>query len=382
MAWSIQDRGAGKAQLRVTHALLPRPFFFTFPSKPQAESYRDQLLSLLSRGIVPQELLAPAPTSRADDPLVVEVISQFETLSTPAETDLPVLKLLRTDCTGMRMSGLSFDWVERWVRQMKVRDKFAPGTIRKRVGSLARVVDWWHRRSTQKGAAAPANPLRLLPRGYSQYTAAETEEAGEAKVDVQRDRRLHPDEDGRVRLVLAGTKRLDRERAIDVDPDFTMLFELILGTGMRLREAYRLTIDRLDLDKGIIRLEGSKATRGQRKPRVVPLTKHLREQLRSHCLGRHGRVCPGLWDGVEPMKRVTNRLSARFSSLFKYAEVLDFTEHDLRHEATCRWFELRDKRGAWLFSEIEICRIMGWTSTKMALRYASLRGEDLADRLL
>ncbi|MCG9015218.1 hypothetical protein, partial [Laribacter hongkongensis] len=61
--------------------------------------------------------------------------------------------------------------------------------------------------------------------------------------------------------------------------------------------------------------------------------------------------------------------------------VIDFTEHDLRHEATCRWFSMRDARGAWVFSDIEICRIMGWTDTRMALRYASLRGEDLSSRL-
>ena len=383
MAWSIQERSGGRAQLRVTHALLPKPFFFTFPDRPQAESVRDQLLAMLAKGTVPHELLAPPPAGRAADPLVVETISSYETLSTPAETDLPTLKLLRTDCAGMRVSGLSYDWVERWVRDMKVKSKLAPGTIRKRVGSLARVLDWWHRRSTPKGQAAPANPLRLLPRGYSQYTQAEAAEAGEAKVDESRDRRLHQDEEARIRAALAGVRRPDRERALPVDDDLVMLFDLVLGTGMRLREAYRLTIDRLDLAGGFIRLDGSKATRGQRKPRVVPLIPELRVRLRAHCKGRHGLVLPSLWDGrLESMRSTTTRLSTRFATLFRYAQVEDFSEHDLRHEATCRWFLMRDKRGNWMFSEIEICRIMGWTSTRMALRYASLRGEDLAQRLL
>jgi integrase len=380
MAWSIQDRPGGKAQLRVTHALLPKPFFFTFPDRSQAESVRDQLLGMLAKGVVPQELLAPAADGRRDDPLVFELISQYEVLSTPAQTDLPTLKLLRTDIAGLRASGLSYDWVERWVRTMKVKNKLAPGTIRKRVGSLARVIDWHHRRTHAHNVA---NPLRLLPRGYSQYTDAEAQEAGDAKIDETRDRRLLPDEEVRIRLALAGVKRVDRERPLMVDSDLTMLFDLILGTGMRLREAYKLTIDRIDLEKGIIRLEGSKATRGQSKPRTVPLIKDLRGKLRAHCKGRQGLVFPSLWDGKpETLKQTTTRLSARFLTLFRYAEVRDFSEHDLRHEATCRWFEMRDKRGHWIFSEIEICRIMGWTSTKMALRYASLRGEDLADRLL
>lgn len=42
---------------------------------------------------------------------------------------------------------------------------------------------------------------------------------------------------------------------------------------------------------------------------------------------------------------------------------------------------MRDASGRWLFSEIEVCKIMGWSSTKMALRYLSLRGEDLSARL-
>lgn len=50
-------------------------------------------------------------------------------------------------------------------------------------------------------------------------------------------------------------------------------------------------------------------------------------------------------------------------------------------EARCRWMTLKVDRGS-IFNEIEICKIMGWTDTKMMLRYASLRGEDLADRLL
>lgn len=58
------------------------------------------------------------------------------------------------------------------------------------------------------------------------------------------------------------------------------------------------------------------------------------------------------------------------------------TEHDLRHEATCRWMQMRQPGGGWVFSDVEICRIMGWTSTDMMLTYASLRGEDLAARLL
>ena len=57
MATNIQPR-AGKHQLRVAHKLLPKPFFFTFLTLAEAESYRDALMALLARGVVPVEMLA------------------------------------------------------------------------------------------------------------------------------------------------------------------------------------------------------------------------------------------------------------------------------------------------------------------------------------
>jgi hypothetical protein len=39
----------------------------------------------------------------------------------------------------------------------------------------------------------------------------------------------------------------------------------------------------------------------------------------------------------------------------------DFTEHDLRHEATCRWATMRNKADSgWMWSELEICKIMAF----------------------
>ncbi len=49
------------------------------------------------------------------------------------------------------------------------------------------------------------------------------------------------------------------------------------------------------------------------------------------------------------LKKVTQRLSDRFASAFRYACCPDLHEHDLRHEATCRWLELRDANGQWMF---------------------------------
>lgn len=385
MAVNIQQRGT-KFQLRVQHKLLPKDYFHTADTRAEAEGVRDRLLSWLAQGVVPQALLAPEAKAK-DDVLVLEMIGGYEKSTTVTPSDLDLLKLMRAETAGLRHSGLSYEWVEGWVKRMKLTDNRAPGTIRKYVGCLARVVDWHHKKVTPHGQVMPANPLRLLPRGYSQYTDGEARvlelQDKAAKVDEQRDRRLAPDEEARVRAALAGEKRSDRERPLPVDPQFTLAFEVILGTGIRLSEMFKMRVEHVLPEQGWLRLEGSKATRGKRKPRVVPLHPHLRPLLAEQIKGRKGRdLVFDFWDMAEAAKKCSARLSGRFLTLFKYADVSDFSEHDLRHEATCRWFLLRRPDGAWVFSEIEICRIMGWTSTKMALRYASLRGEDLADRLL
>lgn len=377
MATNIQPR-AGKFQLRISHKLLTKPFFFTFTSEGEAQDYRDQVMALLSQGVIPGHMLAK-PKS-ADDPMLTVVIKGYLANVPVTDSDDDLLAVIRTEVATVRVSDVTFTWAEEYVRQLKSpKQHLAPGTIRKRIGSLARAVDWYIRSTTAAGETPRANPLRMLPRGYSVYSKEDAKLA-EPKVDVVRNRRLSSEECARIDAALAGVKRPDRERPFTDDKAFVLLYQLIVDTGLRLFEAYRLTVASMDFKTSIIKVEGSKGHRGVVKPRVVPIKKELRQPLQGWCDGRVGLVFP-FWDGSkEDRKKTQGRLTQRFAGLFDYAKVPDCTEHDLRHEAACRWFELRNERG-WVFSEIEVCRIMGWTDTRQALRYASLRGEDLSSRL-
>jgi integrase len=383
MATNVQQRGA-RFQLRVTHKLLPKPFFFTFDTEPEARDYGLQLDALLARGVVPAELLAPAP-KRGDDPLLVEIIRAYSTSAPITDSDSELLDHMLGELAGARQSQIDFRWVDNYLRRLKLGRNIAPSTIRKRIGVLGRVLDWHLRRTTPNDELVPPNAFRLLPRGYSNYSKGE---AGEVKAvgktvkrDIKRDRRLRAHEDAAIEVALAGTKRDDRERALDVDPALTMLYRLMLDTGLRLSEAFPLRVDQVDLKRGLLLVDGSKGHRGELKPRVVPIKAVLVPLLRSYCSGRVGRIFP-FWAGTpEDKKPCSARLSGRLATVFEYAGVDDFTTHDLRHEATCRWVEMRNAGGGWTFSEVDLCKIMGWTSTAMMLRYASLRGEDLANRL-
>lgn len=382
---SVQARGQ-RFQLRLRHKLLPKPFFATFDDEVEARNYGQHLHALLDEGIVPEELLADK--ARGDDPLVVEVVRGYMKGAPVTDSDDALLGVMLPELVGLRVSGCTYLWADGYVRRLKTERHITPGSIRKRIGVLGRVFDWHLRRVSAAGQHPPANPFRLLPRGYSLYTADDAEALAKkdlkVKRDVKRDRRLTAAEEQRILAALAGEKRPDRERALPVDEAYTMLYHLIVDTGMRLREAYRLRADQVDLERRIIQVDGSKGHRGVIKPRMVPIKAALHERLTSYCRHRVGLLFP-FWDGVpssRSLRQATARLSARFGVLFDYAQVPDMTEHDLRHEATCRWVELRRPGGGWVFSDIEVCRIMGWTDTKMMLRYTSLRGEDLAARLL
>lgn len=371
---SIQERG-GRFQLRVARKPLTRPFFFTFDTREEAVSYGQQLEALLSRGIVPLELMErEAP--RDDGPLLPALIRDYAKAFPVTASDEKLLYVVLHEVAGVRLAQVNARWVDGYVDRMKRERNLAPGTIRKRIGVLGRVVDWHLR---HQGQSAVVNPFRILPAGYSAYSDEDASVVA-PKRDQKRDRRLTAQEDARIRAALAGEKRPDRERALTIDPAFALLYSLIVDTGLRLFEAFRLRADMIDTHQWIINVPGSKGARGEVRPRVVPLKPSLRAPLRDWCAGRVGLLFP-FWDGTEADRpKASGRLSARFSKLFEYAQVTDFTEHDLRHEATCRWFELRGAQG-WVFSEVEVCRIMGWTDTRMALRYASLRGSDLSARL-
>jgi len=397
MAQNIQERD-GRFQLRIKHRLLDRPYFSTFDSEKEAIEYRDTLKSWLKRGIVPRGIQPDEPTVK--DPLVVEVIRSYEKLGPVTPFDAEMLSSTMGDFLGVRVSSVTAEWVDTFVKRLKMVANNSPGTIRKKVGVYGRILDWHIRRTTAHGAQKPANPFRGLPRGYSTYTTDEAaalrkEEEKQrasapntkalkpkkAKRDQSRERRLALGEHERIDMALRGQRLPGAKWVRPANPDLQMLYELIVDSGLRLREAYTLRTEYLQLDRGFTKVDGTKGRAGVAKPRIAPLKPALVEKLRAYAEGKTGILFP-YWDGTEEgKKKATRALVQAFRRLFAHARVPDFKEHDLRHEACCRWFELRDKDGRWLYSDVEICKIMGWTDYSMVLRYASIRGEDLAARM-
>ena len=398
---SIQQTKNGKFQVRIKNKVLPKPLFFTFDTMEEASAYADNATRMLKQGVVPQVLMDLSVQKKeagVTPPRMAAVIRSYLEAAPVTDSDAKLLGVITQELpVGLLVPDITVKWVESYVLSLKTGREdlpgassrkvknLAPSSIRKRVESLARVLDWHWRRETPAGGVSPPNPLRSMPNGYSTYTTSEAKMARvrglEAKKDVQRNRRLSPEEELRVVRVLNGEVVGNMSAAEAPAPAMLMLFRLILATGLRLQEAYTLRVGQVDFERGLISVDGSKGHRGVIKPRSVPMLPSLAAQLRDWCQGKSGLAFP-FWDGTtESKRRVSVMLTTRFIKLFSRAGVPDFTEHDLRHSACCAWFELRAPDGRWVFSDVEICKIMGWSNYAMILRYASLRGEDLVARL-
>ncbi len=384
---SVRPTANGKFELTIRnkkHLGSGRRVYLTFDTEEEAVSYGERTEKLLAAGIVPAGLLEP---ERKPSERLAKIIGDYLDTGKPAPTDIPILELLRDEVGATALTEFTYAWCEAWVTSLKLKQNLAPSTMRKRIGSLNRCVDWYMRSFP---GAMVGNPLRLLPRGTTSYTAQDAKQALAldlvVKVDVERDRRLQPGEQARIEAALAGQRRSDRERALVVDEELVMLFWLILETGMRLREAYTLRRLQIALERRVIQVRSSKQWHGRVKYRDVPLKPALHARLTAYLGTRNlgaGDLIFSWWDGTpERLASATSKLSGVFYRLFGYAECDGLTEHDLRHEATCRWYEMRRPDGQWVFREAEIHKIMGWApGSRMGTRYASFRAEDLADRM-
>lgn len=233
-------------------------------------------------------------------------------------SDEKLLETVRSRVADINTNDLNYDWADAWVRGMKQVDNLSPSTIRHRHGALARCLDWVCRRHPQ---ILPANPLRLLKRGFATYTKEDEKLAvangGKAKTDVERDRRLDVDEEERILACLVAM------------PEARAFFVLALETAMRMRECYTLELEQVGLAKKTIHLDRSKNGDGREVPLSSTIGKLLGEYIKEHAddiKARGGRLF-SFWDGdrsVRALDAATVDVSLMFKDIFASAAVKDF----------------------------------------------------------
>jgi integrase len=205
---------------------------------------------------------------------------------------------------------------------------------------------------------------------------------------VERDRRLDAGEEPRIRAILAGEKPEGRERAFDLRylAALECLFDLALESAMRLREMYTVSKDQVSLSQRTIFLDKTKNGDKRQVPLTTVAVKAIRRYEKQVANGKRGmegfNFDEGLlfpwWDGDQDdvvLRNTTSMLSQQFARVFDAAGCADFKFHDLRHEATSRFFERTH------LSDIEISRITGHKDPRVLRRYSNLRGSNLAAKL-
>lgn len=385
-----RQKASGKWEIGLRHPSLPQGRkYFTFDTEEEANAYSQQWKLMKHAGLPPPRELLESDNGYGSTRLS-RVLGEWEQSGYAAPSQILTISTVSREVGTIKLMEASYKWLQGYIQWLKVEKQLTPQSIRHRVQCLGRAIDE-HLRNHP--ALVMQNPTRLLPKGYSAYSDADTKLAtangGEAKVNVQRDRRLRPGEEEKILQVLSGYERPDRARGLQLQGGNALLtlFSLILGTGLRLKEAATLKRSQIDMDAKIIRAQSSKQWRGKVAFRDVPMSPAVHRALEAY-LGTRS-VLPAAWlfpfmeeEGVKGYRTVSSRLSGRFRIAFEYMEIMDLHEHDLRHEATCRWLEMRDAGGNFLFRLEEVNRIMGWSpGSAMAHRYASFRAEDMAAKL-
>ena len=181
---------------------------------------------------------------------------------------------------------------------------------------------------------------------------------------------------GRDRRLLPG--ELDRILSASDSPVFSDLVRFAVETGMRRGELAGMTWDMVDLRKRTVTLPETK--NGEK--RTVPLSTEAVRVLAN--LAR--RLDEEVW-GIKPdsITQAFLRALSRARKVYEKeceekkekpdpAYLVDLTFHDLRHEATSRFFE----KG---LNPMQVAAITGHKTLQMLKRYTHLKAEDLAEML-
>ena len=159
----------------------------------------------------------------------------------------------------------------------------------------------------------------------------------------------------------------EEEKLLSSSGELRRIIILALETGMRRGEILDIKKSHIDFARQTLLIPLTKTD----TPRTIPLSSRaiaaLREQLRGS-----EKVIP--IEETALFSYTARGLSGAFLRLCRRYKLDNLHFHDLRHEATSRFFE----KG---LNPVEVATITGHKDTRMLMRYTHLRAEDLVKRL-
>ena len=333
-----------------------KPIARTFDTPEEARAFGDglekEVRTVVKREHRAVELARKANPTQADynEKDLRSVLRRFALSDESLARDKKSLPTILANVGDIGLGDIKKAWAKAYIeklRRKKTRAKkqFSFASLAVHFQIIRKACNW---QAEELELAAPVLPLStsLFPAGW----------------ENKRERRLEPDEE---RAIM---KRLRRVKS-PARYQWRLLVKLALETGARLQELIKAEWRNVDVSRGIWTIPA--ADTKTRKTRPVPISRkavRIFKALKLISKAESPRVFHAMG--------TPGTVSAGFHKFVLDAGVVDFRFHDLRHEAISRM--VLHKRELRTF---EIMKIVGHSNSEMLVRYANLRGGELAGRM-
>lgn len=327
---TFRKRGT-KWQAVVRRKGLP-PLTKTFPTKADASLWARQIEHQADTGCLREDPRILAQITLGD------LLRRYKDEITPRkrgrdpETAV-LLALLRRPICAYTLEQLSAKHVAEYRDQRRM--EVGPATVNKDLGLIQHAIKIGQQ---EWGLPIPSNPVTMVRKLVR---------------PPGRDRRL---KDGEFEALIAASKTC-RNRLIEP------VIRLAVETAMRRSELLNLQWQHIDFQARTAHLPLTK----NGLSRTIPLTPEAIRILRVRELVRPRNEVLAL-----PMSPEAVKLS--WQRIVKKAGIVDLRFHDLRHEATSRFFEMG-------LNVPEVALITGHRDGRMLFRYTHLKAENVAMKL-
>ncbi len=317
----------------------------TFNTKGEAEAWAKVAESELVRGVF-------VSRAEAENTSLSDALDRYEREVTPLKKgitqELSRIRILKSSHLASR-SLASLQGKDIAVYRDYRLKEVSPATLRRELTILSSVFKYAIKEWGMGGLVNPVEAIRLP--------------SARGKI---RDRRLLPGE-------------LDRILATSESPVLPDIARFAVETAMREAEISRMEWEHVDLKKKVYFMPFD----SQRKPtRNVPLSsealailERIPRRLDGKVWGVTGHAISVAWRrAVARARRIYEKECEERKEKPDPAFLVDLTFHDLRHEATSRFFE----KG---LNPMQVAAITGHKTLQMLKRYTHLKAEDLAEML-
>jgi integrase len=298
----------------------------TFDSRADAEAWARSVENEMDRGVF-------VSRTEAENTTLAEALDRYE-------REVSSLK---------KSASIERFYLQQW-RKHPLGNRFI-ATIRS-----SDIAAWRDTRLTQVGPTSVRHEMEILShlfniasREWGMVLPNPVSNVRRPKPAPGRDRRVTNDEIERI------CKNTD-------SASLPLILRFAVETGMRRGEIARMRWEHIDLKKRTLKIPVTKTD----QPRTIPLSRkacQILGQIQTRPID--GRI----WELSDPLY-----ISKAFDRAIKRAGIEDLHFHDLRHEATSRFFE----KG---LNPMQVAAITGHKTLQMLKRYTHLKAEDLAELL-